>query len=89
MNRAQRRAIKFKRKGVIKVPEGRTKETIQSEYEETLKQVGAKTFHKAVLENEIQNLTVRLSDLNKEAIALSAPQATVTPEVIDGNATQG
>jgi hypothetical protein len=87
MNRAQRRLLKRKNKGVIKM-ESRTLDQVRNDYMETLKALGDKDFRKAVLESEIQELRIKLSNLNKEAAAIPAapaPEATpaVEPEVVN------
>jgi phytoene/squalene synthetase len=83
MNRAQRRLLKRRNKGVIKMSE-RTLDQVRNDYMETLKALGDKDFRKAVLESEIQELRIKLSDLNKEAAAIpaqAAPEVNPAPDV--------
>ena len=65
--------------------EARTIEQIRNDYMETLKQLGDKDFRKAVLESEIQELRIKLSNLNKEAATIPAPETTpaIEPEVVN------
>ena len=65
--------------------ENRSVEQIQEEYKKTLLELGDKDFRKAVLDSQINELRIKLSDLNKAAAAVPAPKApeAIEPEVVN------
>ncbi len=79
MNRAQRRAVKYKRKGIVKMEETkqRTMDEVKQEYTNYLASLGDKLVAIDNLNEVVQQIKAKLQELNKEAQAIKE----TTPEV--------